>query len=970
MEASGSNPLERGSPPRPDPPASWTLRELVMRTTIERPGRLVGRPRMAASGVVAVAIGFVWVNPAPADEPKPPSAEASAFFEASVRPVLADQCFKCHGPTKQSGGLRLDSRASILEGGDAGPAVVPGDPDKSPLVLAARHQGELKMPPKGKMPEPAVDSLAAWVKMGAPWPDAPVPSAGSKAALSKTLWSLQPVRDPAPPKVEHSDRVALPVDAFILEKLEAKKLEPSPLADRRTLIRRATFDLLGLPPTPSEVDAFLADESPRAFAKVVDRLLASPRYGEAWGRHWLDVARYADTKGYVFTAEKRYPYSYTYRDYVIRSFNEDKPYDRFLVEQVAADRLPLGDDKRPLAALGFLTVGRRFLNDNNEIIDDRIDVVTRGLMGLSVTCARCHDHKFDPIPTEDYYSLHGVFASSIEPDELPLLPDAAPEADRAAYDKERQARLDKVAREKDSNKAKIEAELRDHLAAFVEAAAELNFDPKGPKLDEVARSHKVSPERLRFLARRLSNPFEKKAEGHDPIFAPWRAFAALPVEGFEPKAAELARTLTTEPDPAKPIEPAVLEAFEGEPPKSLLEVARRYGTLFEQAAKACDIDPDPALTPILDRLAADGGLLVVSPDALTRALNRAEREKLQATEKKVGELDVAHPGSPARAMVLNDAPNPTNPHVFLRGNPGRPGKQVPRRFLRALTPGGEAKPFTNGSGRLELARAIASPDNPLTARVMVNRIWHHHFGAGLVATPSDFGARGELPTHPELLDFLAKRFIEGGWSVKAMHRLILLSTTYQQASDRRDDGFEADPQNQLLWRQNRRRLDFESMRDGVLAVAGKLDLKMGGRPVELFEAKAVSTRRTVYGYVDRYDLDATFRTFDFPSPDISAPMRPTTTVPQQALFLMNSPFLLDQAKALANRPDLPPLADTDARIARLYLELLGRPAEPREVEVGRRFLEARPKPEGDKAPGPWEEYAQVLFMANEFMFLD
>ena len=941
-----------------------------MRTTIDRPGRLVGRPWRAASGVVVIAIGFVLANRAPADEPKAPSAEASAFFEASVRPVLADRCFKCHGPTKQSGGLRLDSRASILEGGDAGPAVVPGEPDRSPLVLAARHEGDLKMPPKGKLPGPAVESLSTWVKMGAPWPIDPVPSAGAKAEASKNLWSLRPVRDPAPPRVEHSDRVASPVDAFILAKLEAKTLEPSPLADKRTLIRRTTFDLTGLPPTTAEVDAFLADETPQAFAKVVDRLLASPRYGEAWGRHWLDVARYADTKGYVFNAEKRYPYSYTYRDYVIRSFNEDKPYDRFLVEQVAADRLPLGEDKRPLAALGFLTVGRRFLNDTNEIIDDRIDVVTRGLMGLSVTCARCHDHKFDPIPTEDYYSLHGVFASSIEPDELPPLPDSVPEADRLAYDKERQARLEKVALEKATDKAKIERELRDHLAAFVEAAVELNFEPKNPKLDEIARSHKVSPERLRFLARRLSKPFEKTAEGHDPVFAPWRAFAALPPAEFEPRAAELARKLTTEPDPARPIDPAVLKAFEGDPPRTLLEVANRYGTLFERAAKACDVEPDPALVPILDRLAPDGGLLAVPDDGLRRVLNRAEREHLQVTERKVGELDVSHPGSPARAMVMVDAPNPTDPHVFIRGNPGRPGKPIPRRFLRVLSPGGEAKPFTDGSGRLELARAIASPDNPLTARVMVNRIWHHHFGAGLVATPSDFGARGEAPTHPELLDFLAKRFIESGWSVKAMHRLILLSTTYQQKSDRRDDGFEADPRNQLLWRQDRRRLDFESMRDGVLAVAGQLDRTMGGRPVELFGSKSVSTRRAVYGYVDRYDLDATFRTFDFPSPDISAPMRSLTTVPQQALFLMNSPFLLDQARALANRPDLPPASDPDARIARLYLDLLGRPAEPHEVEAGRRFLESHPKAEGDKSPGPWEEYAQVLLLTNEFMFID
>ena len=479
---------------------------------------------------------------------------------------------------------------------------------------------------------------------------------------------------------------------------------------------------------------------------------------------------------------------------MIRSFNEDKPYDRFLVEQIAADRLPLGDDKRPLAALGFLTVGRRFLNDNNEIIDDRIDVVTRGLMGLSVTCARCHDHKFDPIPTEDYYSLHGVFASSVEPDELPLLPDAVPEPDKAAYDRERQARLDKVAqREGRATRRRSRPSCATTSAPSIEAAVELNFEPRSPKLDEIARAHKVSPERLRFVARRLARLFAKTGEGHDPVFAPWRGFAALPPGEFEPKAAELAEEADRRARPREADRPGRPQGLRGRPAQD----ARRGRQALRDALRAGREGRDRAPTrpwqPIRDRLAGDGGLLAIPPDALDRVLNRAEREKLEATEKKVGELDVTHPGSPARAMVLNDAPNPTNPHVFIRGNPGRPGKQVPRRFLRVLSPGGEAKPFTDGSGRLELARAIASPDNPLTARVMVNRIWHDHFGVGLVATPSDFGARGEPPTHPELLDFLARRFVESGWSVKAMHRLILLSTTYQQKSDRRDDGFEADP---------------------------------------------------------------------------------------------------------------------------------------------------------------------------------
>ena len=748
------------------------------------------------------------------------------------------------------------------------------------------------------------------------------------------------------------------------------------------MIRRVTFDLIGLPPTVAEVDAFLADESPEAYRKVVDRLLGSPRYGERWGRHWLDVARYADTKGYVFDAERRYPYSYTYRDYVIRAFNEDLPYDRFLVEQIAADRLPSGEDRRPLAGLGFLTVGRRFLNDDNDIIDDRIDVVTRGLLGLSVTCARCHDHKFDPIPTEDYYSLHGVFASSFEPEQLPLLPSATPEADQASYNRERQARLDTAAHARAALKAQVEKELRDHLAAFVVAGFELGFDPKNPKLDEVARAHQVSPERVRFANRRLGKLLAKTGDIHDPIVGPWVRFATLPEADFEAKAVEVVKAMANQLDLAHPVDPAVLSLFASpaETPKTLLDVANRYAAMFERAAKSHAPQPevgppsavaDPGLALVFERLShGDDAVVVVGADVGDRVFNRLEKEKVKKLDKKVAELDVAHPGAPPRAMVLNDANHPVTPHVAIRGNPGRPGKEVPRRFLRVLTPGGEAKPFTEGSGRLELARAIADPGNPLTARVMVNRIWHEHFGSGLVVTPSDFGVRGELPSHPELLDYLARRFVEGGWSVKAVHRLILLSNAYQQRSDHRADGFEADPSNRLVWRFERRRVDFEAMRDAVLAVAGDLDPAMGGRSVDLFEGEKSSRRRTVYGYVDRYDLDPTYRTFDFAGPDISTPLRPSTTVPQQALFLLNSPFLLEESKRLANRPDLLGAPDLDARIARLYLDLFGRPPGGSEVDLGRRFVESAPKLDGKDAPSPWEMYAQVLLMSNEFSFID
>jgi hypothetical protein len=596
------------------------------------------------------------------------------------------------------------------------------------------------------------------------------------------------------------------VDAFILARLEAKGLKPAPPADRRTLVRRVTFDLTGLPPTAQEVAAFEADASPDAFAKVVDRLLASPAYGERWGRHWLDVARYADTKGYVFTEERRFPYAYTYRNYVIRAFNEDLPYDRFILEQLAADRMPHGEDSRPLAAMGFLTLGRRFLNNVHDIIDDRIDVVSRGLLGLTVACARCHDHKYDPIPQKDYYSLYGVFASSVEPKELPLVggPDRTPAYD--AFEKELHQRQEAVAKYQEEHKAELAAR------------------------------------------------------------------------------------------------------------------------------------------------------------------NRKFRDGLRALQKKVDELNATSPAAPPRAMVLEDRARPVTPHVFLRGNPNNPGTKVPRQFIQILA-GASRRPFQDGSGRLELARAIASKENPLTARVLVNRVWQHHFGAGLVRTPGDFGLRSEPPTHPELLDYLAWRFMEDGWSIKKLHRLILLSRVYQQQNVADPETVRVDPENRLLGAMNRRRLEFEALRDALLAVSGKLDRTRGGRAVDLFTAPFTG-RRTVYGFIDRQNLPGVLRTFDFASPDSTTARRYQTTVPQQALFLLNSPFVMEQSRLLVARTEVAGCPEPEARIQQLYRLVYARAAAPEEVALGLRFLDdADPAP---RAPAltAWEQYAQVLLLANEFMFVD
>ncbi len=730
--------------------------------------------------------------------------QAVEFFEKNVRPVLAEKCWSCHGQKKQQGGLRLDSRAAVLKGSDSGPVVLAGQPDKSLLVRAVRREGDTPMPPKGGLTAGEVDALAAWVRLGVPWPDAgPAVVTSTVEEARRRHWAFRPVRKPGLPAVHDAAWVRTPIDAFVRAGLEAKGLAPAAAADRVTLIRRVTFDLVGLPPTPEEVQDFLADSSPEAYEKLVERLLGSPHYGERWARHWLDVARYADTRGYVFTDERRFPYSYTYRDWVIRAFNEDLPYDQFLLQQLAADLLPLGEDKRPLAAMGFLTLGRRFLNNQADVIDDRIDVTMRGLQGLTVSCARCHDHKFDPIPQRDYYSLYGVFASSVEPKELPALP-APRTSEQAAFEAELKKRTDAVEQYREAHKAEL----------------------------------------------------------------------------------------------------------------------------------------------------ASG--------------NRKVRDELRALQKKADQWQVTAPGSPPRAMVLNDLPTPVNPHVFLRGNPNNPGPAVPRQFLEVLA-GESRKPFAQGSGRLELARAIASKDNPLTARVLVNRLWQHHFGHGLVRTPGNFGLRGEPPTHPELLDWLAATFVEEGWSVKKLHRLILLSSTYRQASVADGHTVEVDPENRLWGHVNRRRLEFEPLRDALLAAAGRLDPAAGGKAVELTTAP-YAARRSVYGFIDRQNLPGLFRTFDFASPDASTPERHATTVPQQALFLMNSPFVVEQARHFAGRPDVKDQPGDEARIRRMHRIAYGRDAEPEEIALGLRFVAAA-KAEAGKLT-PWEQYAQVLLLANEFAMVD
>jgi hypothetical protein len=911
-----------------------------------------------------------------ADAPALDSQDAE-FFESKIRPILVESCVGCHGPKQQKSGLRMDSRQSVLTGGDEGPAAVPGNPEESPIILAVRYEDPHHMPPRKRLPDEAVESLTSWVKMGMPWPETAVLAGAAESDDAwKSHWAFQPVANPTPPEVSHADRVKNPIDRFVLARLEAKGLTPSATADKRTLIRRASFDLIGLPPTYAEVEAFVTDTSSDAFAKVIDRLLASPHYGERWGRIWLDVARYADTKGYVFLDEPNYPWAYTYRDYVVRSLNEDLPYDRFLVEQIAADKLPLDKDKRALAALGFLTVGSRFMNDKQNILDDRVDVVTRGLLGMTVVCARCHDHKFDPIPTEDYYSLYGIFQNSVEP-ALPPLFDDPPQTEAyakfAAELKVREGALEEFLQAKFET---LVQNAKSHVGAYLLAANDAKAKPDTQDFMLLADLGDLNPK----MIRRWRHYLGKIKDGHNPVLAPWIALAEVPKDQFERKAAEYVSKLTSAADPAKPINPVLAEALIASPPKSLEELAILYGRILSAAehhgedyARRMALNgtkdapsPFPAIEELRQVFHDQDAPANVSRDDFNRLEllpDRASQGKLNELRSAVDSWRVSGAGAPPRAMALEDVPNPSDPRVFIRGNAGNPGKTVPRQFLAVLS-GSDRKPFTQGSGRLELAQAIADRNNPLTARVLVNRVWLQHMGSPLVTTPSDFGLRSDPPTNPELLDHLATVFMNDGWSLKSLHRRIMLSSTYQQSSIDRAECQSVDSENALYWRANRRRLEFEMLRDALLSASGRLDEALGGPGLPDIVAPNV-TRRTLYASLDRLNLPGLYRTFDFPDPNTSSARRDTTTVAPQALFLMNHPFVIEQARATFDAVERDKPADLDARLRLLYQRIYARQPADDELTLLREYLGGGPADANTLVP-----LIQALLVSNEFAFID
>jgi hypothetical protein len=912
--------------------------------------------------------------------------------------------------------------------------------------------------------------------MGAP---APAGSGGGKitglSEKARAHWAFQPVREvPVPTKLSDPAWVQNEIDAFILAKLDEKGLKPSPAADGEAVLRRLSYALIGLPPTSTEVDVFSRDydaatsfdamslrrgQPARAVTAVVertiDRLLASPHYGERWGRHWLDTARYSDTKGQrrnggIDTFES----SWTYRDYVIAAFNADKPYDQFIIEQLAADRLPdLAKDDPRLAALGFITVGKRFAS-NDDTIDERIDATTKGFLGLTVACARCHDHKFDPIPAADYYSLHGIFASVTEPQKYPVIretlqvgKDAPSSAEKVDYQKRLAALIDETAQGYYKHYAAMQANFHREFAPRALAAMVGGF--RSTAGFDILAKYELAE------SRELGSTFSGvMARPDHPITGPLVRLKKLTPEGFAAAAPGILAAALA--DTKNPVNPLVAEGLRGLKPQTIDEVALAYQAIFKkhrdkiQAHIQLRSKPgrrgekdDPALAqlaafpwplPDVDDL---NSVTILERAAETRDFCASWQIPISATFVnavkptryfKFGEinaLDITHPGGPGTAMVVTDAEKPRDSYVYVRGDRNKRGPLAPRQFLEVLA-GPERVPFYEGSGRRELALAIASRTNPLTARVLVNRLWAQHFGAGIVSSPDDFGNMSEAPTHPELLDWMATAFVEGGWSIKKMHKRILMSATFRQSANPNTnelivrksavDPTKVDGGNKYLWHANLRRLDFESIRDSMLLLSGKLDRSMGGRAVNITD-EPYSYRRTIYGFIDRDRLSELQSQFDFADPNMTNSVRSTTIVPQQALFFMNNPLSVEVARNVNARPEMLRATTDDERITQLYRIMYQRSPTVQERKIAREFVtriagyidEPEPaakgrkpvaaKPVATKAPAapevkldtavrggkivnvgevvsrkvpsnPWVMLAQSMICSNEFVYLN
>ncbi len=812
--------------------------------------------------------GYLLCSPLAGRAAEPTKAELD-FFEKKIRPVLVKHCYECHSADSKEvkGGLVLDTREGLRKGGESGGhGVVPGEPGESVLMEALRYES-FEMPPKQQLPENVIADFDKWIKMGAPDPREGKSLVQKKIDFeaAKKYWAYQPLAKPQPPKTKTANWARSDIDRFLLAKLEGADLKPVADAEPGSLIRRLYFDLIGLPPTPNQVDEYTANPTAAHLAQIVDRLLDSPQFGERWGRHWLDVVRYGESTG--MERNYTYPQAWRYRDYVIQSINQDKPFDRFLTEQIAGDLLPAktpDEREQNLVATGFLAIGPKSLNERNreqfamDVVDDQIDVASRAFLGLTVACARCHDHKFDAIPQNEYYAFAGIFRST-----------------------------------------------------------ETYFGTGG------GAGNRQGGELLAI------------ADGE-----------------------------------IKTVKPA---GGKGNNKQNVKQLANQKRKLDKQLANLENREKTPAVEKRITQLEEQQA-------KLKRQLAKARKGEDEEAEEKPAKDQTL-------IMGVLDAGNPSDTEVRLRGEPDDRGDRVPRGFLTVASRFDVPKIAESHSGRLELAKWIADPQNPLTARVAVNRFWQHLFGRGIVGTVNNFGNNGEKPSHPELLDYLASDFIQNGWSLKHFVRSVVLSRAYQLGCQSQEAGLAADPDNHLLWRQNQRRLEAEALRDAMLFASGELDLtpakgsivsKVGdgdvGRNLRVSEFETDNTKRSVYLPIVRSAVPEALAVFDFPEPSIIAGQRDVTTVPTQALYMLNSPFVLDRSKKLAQRllkDDS--LATDQSRIARAFRDTLCREPLPEELASAEKFISEAVPLVGTRDMEPrlkaWMGFCHVLLASSEFRYL-
>lgn len=921
------------------------------------------------------------------------------YFENKVRPILANSCYECHDDTAK-GGLRVDSKDAFEKGGKHGAVVVPGDPEKSLLIRAVQQTGDLKMPKGGKLSGDQVATLVEWVKAGAKWPaiattpiTSTTASTGAITEKQREFWSFVALKTVASPAIEDSKYehwAQTPIDRFVLAGLHKAGLQPAAPADRTTLIRRATFDLTGIPPTNEEVEAFVNDKSPHAWEKVVDRLLASPRYGERWGRHWLDVARYAedDVRGLDPKGRGYMPFngSYRYRDWVIKAFNDNLPFDQFTVMQLAGDKLAFKTEDEHhanLTATTYLGAGP-WVWDQAEPIqgraderNERVDAVTRGMLGLTVGCARCHNHKYDPIAQADYYKIVSIFANSTYK-EYPV----ATAAETASYDK------------KDLEDAKLHADLRDYTSAlskqlagalsiqisdYLTAAWNVLGKPK-KTVDEVASSKQLDPEVLQRWVDYLPK------EHSFPFLNDWKAMTASQ-ESTEADAKVLGdafqklvlRVHAAQADIEEQND--VVKAKNNVPKHRLLDAKPSEFETFDQFCPGCELELKalPADEAILYQelfIALSGdqeekfkpGVLVFMGWGLLRRVGPQFQAYIEAQQKQIAALDKELKDTPYPYVNgMDDKAKIEDIKLNIRGNPHSMGPVVQRGFITVLSPP-DKQPYSDGSGRLQFANDIAS--HPLAARVIVNRVWDWHFGTGIVNTPDNFGVMGDKPSNPDLLEYLASEFVSHGRSIKWLQREIMLSAVYRTSTEESAEAHDKDGGNRLYSHFNRQRLDAEELRDGILFVAGDLDLKEIGGPSTDFTAE--NLRRTVYCKVSRYRLNNYLMVFDFPNPSFTSEQRFSSNVPLQQLFFMNNPFVYKQASVLAERVHSE--ATDEARIAKAYEYLFQRKPTANELQLGLKFLSTTPEKPGYAVGGEpitaWDEYARALLSSNEFQYVN